>query len=149
MVDATPHLGTPANTDSKSVEALMEALKAKQSNPNVSEKFKGKTDESGGNTQLPSSAAGFNPQGALQQPTYTNAYAAAAQAASSGGAGGSVWSQAGGGGGYGGTDMTGGREVNHPGAGTGGDINTLPRSGGDGWEANRDLILAASKMGVL
>lgn len=146
LVDATPHVGTPANTDSKTVDGLLEALKANQSRKTVTEKFKGKTDEGGGNTQLPSSAAGFNPRGALQQPTYTNAYAAAAQAASSSGAGGSVWSQAGGGGGYGGTDLTGGREVNHPGAGTGGDINSLPRSTGDGWEANRDLILGASKM---
>lgn len=145
MVDATPHLGTPANTDSKSVEALMEALKAKQSNPNVSEKFKTKTDSTG--KVIPAPAGNGKPGSFTATGGYQSAYgAAAANAGASTVPGGSVWSQAGGGGGYGGTDMTGGREVNHPGAGTGGDINTLPRSGGDGWEANRDLILAASKM---
>lgn len=145
LVDATPHIGQPANTDAKSVEALMEALKANQSRPNVAEKFKGKLgDDAKGSTSAPTSAAVSNPNAFTQSSGYQSAYAAAAQAAGSGG--GSVWGQAGSGGGYGGTDMTGGREVNHPGAGTGGDINSLPKSGGDGYEANRDLILAASKM---
>jgi hypothetical protein len=42
--------------------------------------------------------------------------------------------------------MGSGRSVDHPGNGTGGDINSLPVPAGDGWDNVRDLILAASKM---
>lgn len=42
---------------------------------------------------------------------------------------------------------SGGGRVRHPGAGTGGDINELPISQGDGsWDAHKNLIVAASKM---
>lgn len=43
-------------------------------------------------------------------------------------------------------DFTGGRVVVHPGGGTGGDINTLPVPGGDGWTNMKDMIVAAAKM---
>lgn len=41
---------------------------------------------------------------------------------------------------------TGGSAVNHPGNGTGGDINKLPDAKGKGWAAMKDLILGASSM---
>lgn len=44
-----------------------------------------------------------------------------------------------------GMGMTGGTTVQHPGGGTGGDINSLPE-GGKGWAASKDLIVAAAKM---
>lgn len=45
------------------------------------------------------------------------------------------------------TMMESGTPISHPGNGTGGDVNSLPMSNGDGsWEAHKDLILAASKM---
>jgi Transglycosylase SLT domain len=50
-------------------------------------------------------------------------------------------------GGSGGSGMNGGSAINHPGAGTGGDVNALPVSQGDGsYAAHKDLIAAASKM---
>lgn len=39
-----------------------------------------------------------------------------------------------------------GSAVNHPGGGTGGDINTLPQSNGDGWDAMKGIIVGAAKM---
>lgn len=36
--------------------------------------------------------------------------------------------------------------VNHPGGGTGGNINDIPQPKGDGWENNRDTIIAAANM---
>lgn len=50
-------------------------------------------------------------------------------------------------GGSGGSGMNGGSAISHPGAGTGGDVNALPISQGDGsYAAHKDLIAAASKM---
>jgi hypothetical protein len=43
--------------------------------------------------------------------------------------------------------MTGGNEMNHPGKGTGGDINSIPKpTGNKSWAALKDTILAAAKM---
>lgn len=39
-----------------------------------------------------------------------------------------------------------GAQVTHPGGGTGGDINSLPTSTGDGWEAMKGIIMGAAKM---
>lgn len=39
-----------------------------------------------------------------------------------------------------------GREVQHPGKGTGGDINTLPKAEGKGWAKMKELIYAVAKM---
>lgn len=39
-----------------------------------------------------------------------------------------------------------GAAVAHPGGGAGGDINTLPTSNGDGWEAMKGIIVGAAKM---
>lgn len=39
-----------------------------------------------------------------------------------------------------------GAQVSHPGGGTGGDINTLPTTSGDGWEAMKGIIVGAAKM---
>lgn len=39
-----------------------------------------------------------------------------------------------------------GREVQHPGGGTGGDINNLPKAEGSGWAKMKDLIYAVGKM---
>lgn len=41
---------------------------------------------------------------------------------------------------------TGGAAVQHPGNGTGGDINSLPDAKGKGWAAMKDLIVGASAM---
>ncbi len=44
-------------------------------------------------------------------------------------------------------DLIGGRQVIHPGNGTGGDVNQIPQPKGDGsWGAVKDTILAAAKM---
>lgn len=59
---------------------------------------------------------------------------------------GGFWSNLFGGGGpdtSGDQSMGSGRSVEHPGNGTGGDINSLPVPAGDGWDNVRDLILAA------
>ena len=43
--------------------------------------------------------------------------------------------------------LGGGTEVTHPGKGTGGDINTIPKPTGDGtWAALKDTIMGAAKM---
>lgn len=39
-----------------------------------------------------------------------------------------------------------GQEVQHPGGGTGGDINQIPQATGAGWDGVKDTILAAAKM---
>jgi hypothetical protein len=45
------------------------------------------------------------------------------------------------------SDMGGGREVNHPGQGTAGDINQIPKpTGNKSWAALKDTILSAAKM---
>jgi hypothetical protein len=45
------------------------------------------------------------------------------------------------------SSMTGGREMAHPGKGTGGDINAIPKpTGNKSWAAVKDTILAAAKM---
>lgn len=43
-------------------------------------------------------------------------------------------------------DFTKGTPVEHPGKGTGGDINSLPIPTGDGYDAMKDLLAAVSKM---
>lgn len=46
-----------------------------------------------------------------------------------------------------GPGLGGGQSVQHPGGGTGGDVNSLPMPKGDGsWAAMKDLILGAAKM---
>lgn len=43
-------------------------------------------------------------------------------------------------------DFTGGAAINHPGGGTGGDINQIPDVKGKGWDNVKDTINAAAKM---
>lgn len=42
--------------------------------------------------------------------------------------------------------LTGGKPVEHPGHGTGGDINQIPMPEGSGWDGTKNTILAAAKM---
>jgi hypothetical protein len=46
----------------------------------------------------------------------------------------------------GGGSIAGGTPVEHPGGGTGGNINDIPVPKGDGWEANRETLMAAANM---
>lgn len=50
------------------------------------------------------------------------------------------------GGGAGGTLTSTGRAVQHPGGGTGGDINQLPEPKGDGWAQARGVIMGAAQI---
>jgi len=43
-------------------------------------------------------------------------------------------------------DFTKGAPIEHPGKGTGGDINSLPQPSGDGYEGMKDMLAAVSKM---
>lgn len=50
------------------------------------------------------------------------------------------------GGATGATTITGGAPVNHPGGGSGGNINDVPSPSGDGWESNSATLMAAANM---
>lgn len=44
------------------------------------------------------------------------------------------------------TTLPAGTPINHPGGGTGGNINDIPMPKGDGWENSRDTLMAAANM---
>jgi len=44
------------------------------------------------------------------------------------------------------TELATGTPVSHPGGGSGGNINDIPEPKGDGWEANKETLMAAANM---
>ena len=152
-VAASPFPDQEANLDQSSVSSLLAALRDKQNSDKIKElNIDAKTgianpsttsvnygqynlQNRGGGGLSNYGNNGYNPGTQNNQSSIK----------SSGG----FWSNLFGGGGpdtSGDQSMGSGRSVDHPGNGTGGDINSLPVPAGDGWDNVRDLILGAAKM---
>ena len=152
-VAASPFPDQEANLDQSSVSSLLAALRDKQNSDKIKEL---NIDAKTGIANPSTSSVNYgqynlqNRGGGGLSNYGNNGYNLGTQSnQSSTKSSGGFWSNL-----FGGSDpdtsgdqsMGSGRSVDHPGNGTGGDINSLPIPKGDGWDNVKDLILAASKM---
>jgi hypothetical protein len=154
-IKVSPWSGYELNTDVKTTDGNYQGLKDQSRQTTLTEESN-KVPNTKGSSSSETKAAIPTPKGAVsnffskifgssgnaatgEKPTnsiFKDAYDGASKAVS--GAASSVAQSLG---------FGGGSEVNHPGKGTGGDINSIPQPKGNGtWAALKDTILGAAKM---
>lgn len=160
-VELSPWFGYKLNTDPNSVTANIEALKAQgkvektYKEPAIPMQDKvnslltpqnnlpigpGNSMSNVDNKTAPSPLAGYKDGSLTQRSSVLQKNSNVFSSKGSGAGSGGVPLMAGGG------SMSAGMAMEQPGGGSGGDINQVPNSTGDGWNSNKATIMAAAKM---
>lgn len=160
-IEASPWFGYKLNNDPNSVTANIEALKAQgkvektYKEPAIPMQDKvnsllmpqnnqpigpGNSMSNVDNKTAPSPLAGYKDGSLTQRSSILQKNSNVFSSKGSGASAGGVPLMAGGG------TMSAGMAMEQPGGGSGGDINQVPNSTGDGWNSNKATIMAAAKM---